>query len=386
MSNGIIRDPDDFFAETRMSFGDHIEELRAHLWRAIGGLGLCLFLGFILDGIGYVTDWPLYPGAKTGHLRVSYWVARIKGDSISPGQRLKFGIGVPLMQVIQDPVEEALTNFYDNQEKKALEQAEHSGTAASEANKPKQIEMVFSRADLERMGIKPAKGVDEVAVKVWIRPLSIEHALSPARNVIRPKALTTLSVQEALVVYFKVSLVSGLVIGSPWVFWQIWAFVAAGLYAHEKKLVHVYLPISLGLFLAGVFVCQFLVMPQAVAAMLWFNEWLGMTPDLRLNEWLSFAIFMPLVFGISFQTPLVMLFMGKLGIVDVEWFKGKRKYAWFFMAVFAAVITPSPDAVSMLLLTIPMCLLYELGILMIKMSPAPELAGETSEADELIEV
>jgi len=386
MSNGIIRDPYDFFAETRMSFGDHIEELRAHLWKAIGGLLLCLFLGFILDGIGYVTDWPLYPGAKTSHLRASYWVARITGDPVNPGERLKFGIGVPLMQIIQDPVEEALTNFYDNQEKKALEQAKEDGTAAAKANEPTQIEMIFSREDLERMGLKLDKDVEKVPTKPWIRPLEVKDKLSPAEKVIRPRALTTLSVQEALVVYFKVSLVSGLVIGSPWVFWQIWSFVAAGLYPHEKRLIHVYLPVSLGLFLAGVVLCQFLVMPQAVAAMLWFNEWLGMTPDLRLNEWLSFAIFMPLVFGISFQTPLVMLFMGKLGIVDIDWFKGKRKFAWFFMAVFAAVITPSPDAVSMLLLTIPMCLLYELGIFMIKMSPAPELVDEPSETDELIEV
>jgi sec-independent protein translocase protein TatC len=386
MSNGIIRDPDDFFEDTRMSFGDHIEVLRAHLWRAIAGLVFCLFIGFIFDGIGYLTDWPLYPGARTGHLRASYWVARIRSQPVTHGERLKFGIGVPLMQVIQDPVEEALTNFYDNQEKKALKQAEEPGTMAAQANEPKQIEMVWSREDLESMGFTLRKDIDRVKTKPWIRPLDVEEALGKARTVIRPRALTTLSVQEALVVYFKVSLVSGLVIASPWVFWQIWAFVAAGLYPHEKRLVHVYLPVSLGLFLAGVLLCQFLVMPQAVAAMLWFNEWLGMTPDLRLNEWLSFAIWMPVVFGVSFQTPLVMLFLGKLGIVDIEWFKSKRKYAWFLMAVFAAVITPSPDAVSMLLLTVPMCLLYELGIWMIKMSPAPEWTEEPSETGELIEV
>ena len=147
-------------------------------------------------------------------------------------------------------------------------------------------------------------------------------------DALKTAGLSALSVQEALVVYFKVSLVAGLVIASPWVFWQIWSFIAAGLYPHEKKLVHVYLPMSLGLFLGGVLLCQFFVMPQAVAAMLWFNEWLGMSPDLRLNEWLSFAIWMPVVFGISFQTPLVMLFMGKLGIVNVEWFRSKRKIAW----------------------------------------------------------
>ncbi len=386
MSNGIIRDPDDFFVETRMSFGDHIEELRLHLWRAIAGLVLCLFIGFIFDAIGYCLDLPLYPGARTNQLRASHWVAVIRGQPTTPGERLPFGIGVPLMRIIQDPVEEALNNFYDKQQKKAMEQAQKNGTAAYKANEPVQIPLIFSTADLKRMGMKPPANVEEVTVYPWIRPLDVDEKLEPARRVIRPRTLSTLSVQEALVVYFKVSLVSGLVIASPWVFWQIWSFVAAGLYPHEKKLIHVYLPLSIGLFLGGVLLCQFFVMPQAVAAMLWFNEWLGMSPDLRLNEWLSFAIWMPVVFGISFQTPLVMLFMGKLGVVDVEWFRGKRKIAWFIMAVFAAFITPSPDAVSMLLLTVPMCLLYELGIYMIKMSPVSEFGEEPATSDELVEV
>src|SRR5437868_6461695 len=165
-------------------------------------------------------------------------------------------------------------------------------------------------------------------------------------------------------VFFKVIMMTGLVIASPWVFYQIWMFIAAGLYPTEKRLVNVYLPFSLGLFLAGIFSCEIFVIPKAVEALLWFNEYLGYKPDLRLTEWLGFAIFMPLVFGISFQTPLVMLFMGKLGIVTADWFRSKRRIAWFFLAVFAAIITPSPDAFTMILLWIPLSLLYELGIYM----------------------
>ena len=128
----------------------------------------------------------------------------------------------------------------------------------------------------------------------------------------------------------------GLVIGSPWIFYQIWAFIAAGLYPHEKKLVHVYLPVSLGLFLGGVFMCQFLVIPRAIAALLWFNEWIGLKPDLRLNEWLGFAILLPLVFGVSFQTPLVMMFLARVGIMTAESFRSHWKMAYFLLAVFAA--------------------------------------------------
>jgi sec-independent protein translocase protein TatC len=188
-------------------------------------------------------------------------------------------------------------------------------------------------------------------------------------------------------VYFKVCLVCGVVIGSPWIFWQIWLFVAAGLYPHEKRLVHVYLPFSLGLFLAGVFLCEFFVIPKALEALLWFNEWIGLEPDLRLNEWLSFAILMPLVFGVSFQTPLVMYLLERIGVMSIDAYRSKRRIAWFLMAIFAAVITPSVDAVSMLFLWVPLGFLYELGIFLCWMSPRPPaLDIDVPDSEEMIEV
>src|SRR4029077_8171509 len=122
------------------------------------------------------------------------------------------------------------------------------------------------------------------------------------------KYLTGLGVMEPFIVYIKVSLLCGVVIACPWIFHQMWAFIGAGLYPHEKKLVHVYLPFSIILFIGGCLICQFIVMPKAVEAMLTFYDWINIDPDLRLNEWLGFAILMPLVFGVSFQTPLVMMF------------------------------------------------------------------------------
>jgi sec-independent protein translocase protein TatC len=362
--DSLARDPDDFFSETRMSFGDHIEELRLHLWRAIGGLAFCLVIGFVLDAIGYYTEWRI--------------------------GRYEFGIGRPLMQIIQQPVEDALRDYKkrdrEKQLKKAREDVANERKAAEEANKPREIIVHLSPDAVAQIRGVPVDKIESgMDVKMMVKPLEIEEAIGGGKLYVEPTGLSALSVQEALVVYFKVSLVAGLVIASPWVFWQIWSFVAAGLYPHEKKLIHVYLPFSLGLFLAGVFVCQFLVMPQAVAAMLWFNEWLGITPELRLNEWLSFAIWMPVIFGVSFQTPLVMLFTGKLGIADVPFYADKRKYAYFAMCVFAAIITPSPDAITMLMLAVPMCLLYELGIILIKFQP-PSPFEEESETDELVEV
>jgi sec-independent protein translocase protein TatC len=182
-------------------------------------------------------------------------------------------------------------------------------------------------------------------------------------------------------------MVCGFVIGSPWIFLQVWWFVAAGLYPHEKRYVNVYLPFSLGLFLAGVFVCEEFVIPNAIRVLLEFNEWIGLEPDLRLSEWLSFALMLPLVFGISFQTPLVMLFLAKLGIFDFNAFRRFRKIAYFVMAIFAAIITPTPDIPTLLFLWVPMCALYELGIyLAIMAARRPDQDLDLPDSDEVVEV
>ena len=186
--------------------------------------------------------------------------------------------------------------------------------------------------------------------------------------------------------YMKVSFVCGLVLGSPWIFTQLWAFVAAGLYPNEKRLVNVYLPISVALFLAGVLVCQFFVIPKALQALLWFNQWLDLEPDIRFNEWLGFAILVPVVFGISFQLPMVMLFLDRVGIVRVDTFIAKWRIACFLVHVFAAVVTPV-DPISMESLALAMCGLYGLGIWLCKLNPArKDLDTDVPDSEEIVEV
>jgi len=190
-----------------------------------------------------------------------------------------------------------------------------------------------------------------------------------------------------MVVYFKVSVICGFVIASPWVFWQMWSFVAAGLYPHEKRLVNYWLPISLGLFLAGVALCQFAVLPRSIEALLWFNEWMGLTPDLRLNEWLGFAIWLPVIFGIAFQTPLVVMVLERIGIMTVEKYLSMWRIAVFVLAIFAAVITPTTDFVTWFALWMPMVALYFLGIYLCHLSAKKRPAEfDVPESDSLVEV
>jgi sec-independent protein translocase protein TatC len=176
----------------------------------------------------------------------------------------------------------------------------------------------------------------------------------------------TLTVQEAFLTYVKVSVVGGLVLSAPCLFYHIWMFVAAGLYPHEKKYVYVFLPISIFLFVAGALFCFFVVFPVMLDYLLGFNEWLKTVPQIRLSEWISFAIILPVMFGVSFQLPLVMLFLERISVFEVKTYQNQRRIAILVIAFVSMILTPSPDPFSMVAMMIPLCLLYELGIVMCK--------------------
>ena len=172
-------------------------------------------------------------------------------------------------------------------------------------NVPKPLRVTINRRTLARaVGVDPDKFPDDeaVALTFLVSPDKVVGLVGgQIRDLIRPPTLSALSVTEAFMVWLQVAIYIGFVLASPWIFFQLWMFVAAGLYPTEKRLVHVYLPFSLALFLVGVLVCEFVVMPIGIHYLLSFNQWMNIEPDLRLSEWLTFAILMPLVFGIAFQ-------------------------------------------------------------------------------------
>ncbi len=131
------------------------------------------------------------------------------------------------------------------------------------------------------MGLPGANG-QRTHVPADVDPIELARAAKVGRTPWRLQASAHgTQPREVMVTYFKVAFVSALVIASPWVFYQMWLFIAAGLYPHEKRYVCTALPASLVLFLAGVALCQFVVLPSAVKALLQFNEWAGYDPDLQ---------------------------------------------------------------------------------------------------------
>ena len=175
----------------------------------------------------------------------------------------------------------------------------------------------------------------------------------------------------------KVTLVLALIIALPWVFYQVWAFIAPGLYAHEKRLVLPLVISSSVLFMGGVAFCYFLVFGRVFKFISEFAPTsIAVTPD--IENYLDFVMSMCLAFGAAFEVPVVVVILVRMGIVSVEKLKEIRPYAVVTAFVISAVITP-PDAVSMLSLAIPMCILYELGLIVapmfVKATQAPEEAA-----------
>jgi sec-independent protein translocase protein TatC len=182
---------------------------------------------------------------------------------------------------------------------------------------------------------------------------------------LQPKSMNT---QEPFMIYIKGSFLLGFILASPMVFYHMWNFVAAGLYPHEKNYVHIFLPVSIGLFLAGAGIAFFLVFQFVLDFLLGFNKWLGIAPELRMSEWLPFALMLPIGFGVSFQLPLVMLFLERIGVFDVDSYVKKWRIAVLVIFIIAAILTPA-DPYSMMLMAGPLTVLYFLGILMCKWWP-----------------
>ncbi len=178
----------------------------------------------------------------------------------------------------------------------------------------------------------------------------------------------SLGVSEPFFVWMKAGLFAGLVLAGPWVFYQLWSFVAAGLYPHEQKYVHIFLPVSIGLFVSGVLLAFYFVFQPVLGFLFTFNAQMGIAPQMRINDWLSFVMFLPLGFGLAFQLPLVMLFMNRIGLFEVKDYLSRWRIAVMIIFVLAMILTPA-DPISMLLLAIPLTLLYFLGIAMCKWMP-----------------
>jgi sec-independent protein translocase protein TatC len=177
-------------------------------------------------------------------------------------------------------------------------------------------------------------------------------------------SLIFISVAEAFFTYMKVAFIAGLILTSPFILYQIWAFVAPGLYQKEKKYV---VPFVLGgslFFAMGVLFGYFIAIPIGFKFLLGYaTDFIKPMPSMK--EYLSFSIKFLLAFGLVFEFPVVLVLLARIGVIDAKTLARQRKYAILLIFVFAAIVTP-PDIISQIMMALPLMGLYELSILLSK--------------------
>ncbi len=357
----------DLFDDSTMSFGEHLEVLRVHLWKAIIGVAIgIVFALFQGSAIIAIVRGPIDKALKE-YGQTAEDDAQVLED-IDFWQRTKSWVA-----------DQFSIDVLTGGDIASEEESTQNGV--SQPMTSDTIQVAINAGDLgDALHLVDPKMYPEPPEEA--RTVSIELPLSAPEfrqfKIVADRAnnVVALNVQEPFLTYLKVSMISGLVLASPWVFYQLWLFVAAGLFPHERKYVYLYGTVSMVLFVVGGLFCFYLVFPFVLRFLLGFNEMLKIQPQIRLSEWISFAVTLPLLFGVSFQLPLVMLFMERLSIFDVTDYREKRRISILVISIISMFLTPA-DPVSMLMMMFPLILLYELGIWLCQLSP-PKSPFETT--------
>lgn len=325
-----------------MSLGDHLEELRTRLILAISGLfvGLvvCMFFG------SFLIDLLLIPYDNA--------ILSIKKDekpvSFDPSERYVINL-VPyenaMVMLKNDDKSEsfgALDLFTFN-----LTPYEKVADTDKSKDSPKK---------------KSTKAIDKQSPD---RPSGDFIAYLTPYQAEKSKKLTTISPSEGFMVYLKTSMIFGLLLSSPWVFWQIWAFVASGLYMKEKKFAHAVAPASAILFVSGSIFFMTIIAPLTMKFFMGFDSFLGFTSQFRPLDYINMILMLTMVFGLAFQMPILIVFAERMGLVTTEMLTKNRKFVVLGLVVASALMTP-PDVVSQIGLAMPLYLLYEISIMTCK--------------------
>jgi len=294
-----------------MSLGDHLEELRARMIMAV----IALSIGTIIS----------------------------------------FAMGKMIIRFIQVPY----TSVMDSYTKKQFKDPN--------ALPPTLAQVVFKNA-MQGLSTDPnAPHVDPNLIqylqKVYNTTLKNWNGSPAMVSNINATRLQTLGPSDAFLAYMKISFITGLILSAPWVFYQLWMFVAAGLYPHEQKCVKSAVPFSASLFILGALFFLFVVAPLTLRFFLIFGDMIGVTCNWTFQKYISFVTTLMLVFGLAFQTPIAIFILNRTGLIHIEALKSSRKYVILAMFIIAALATP-PDPLSQVSLAIPLYGLFELGILL----------------------
>jgi sec-independent protein translocase protein TatC len=317
---------DDLFEKSSMTFGEHLEELRKAL------------------------------------VKSSIWLAA--------GLLVGLPMASSVVRYLQGPLEIALEKYYRQQSEYEIAQALGVKQVSQDLSAWMEENKVASQTvwvDYRRL----PNGSEKESEKedVWLLNADSEGLPDPSKmmrlRMFVPVEASTeaLGLQEPFMIWFKAAFVVAFIVASPGIFFHLWQFVSAGLYPHERRYVYFFLPAALFLFWSGAFLAFFVIFQLVIDFLLEFNASMGIGASPRLTDYISFALFLPLGFGISFQLPLVMLVLERLGIFSVQTYLSQWRLAVLVIAFISMILTPA-EVSSMIGMAVPLIGLYFLGIAM----------------------
>jgi len=240
--------------------------------------------------------------------------------------------------------------------------------AASAPNPTKEMHLLDHLAELRTRLVVIALAVTVGACLAYTFAGEIFRLLSaPFDQAFTKHELIGTGPAEAFIMKLKLSLFAGGVMASPVVFYQIWLFVAPGLHQHEKRLALPFLVSTTALFLSGILFCYYVALPYAYG--FFFDQYtsLGVMPNIKIGEHLSFVVKMMLVFGAMFELPVLAYFLGRLGIITADFLIRGTRYAIVIIFIVSAILTP-PDVITQLLMALPLMVLYGISIVVVRYS------------------
>ena len=189
------------------------------------------------------------------------------------------------------------------------------------------------------------------------------------------------SLPEAFFNYMKISFYGSLFLTSPYILYQLWKFISPGLYKSEKKYMIPFVISSTILFICGILFGYYLALPPAFSFFVEFSSDF-LKPMFSLREYLSLSLKLLLAFGVSFELPVVIFFLARIGVVSSKMLSRNRRYAILIIFIAAAILTPSPDALTQIIMAIPLMGLYEIGIIVAKLAEKKRPKAEDLKDDQ----
>ena len=362
----LARPKDDLFDNSTMTFGEHLEELRHSLVRAVMWLAGGLIIGlFFADSVVHFVKTPLEGAIQQFNAdRDLHRLGYDPKDEANAPLHQFLATNALVWEIIYDVPDEY-------QQSLTMDSIVPSQTAASKS--------AASKAGAES-GSDAGNNPDELddAVAAIVKPVEMKELLKslPDASTLKPRVqlrqnktgLSSLKMEEPFMIWVKAGLIVGAVFASPMIFYHLWSFVAAGLHAHERRYVYIYLPVSVVLFISGVVLAFFLVLHYVLTFLLAFNGSMDVAVEPRLSYYVNFVLLLPLGFGIAFQLPIVMLFLQRIGLFETQAYIESWKVAVLVIFFVSMILTPA-DVTSMVALAVPLVFLYALGILMCKFIP-----------------